>query len=213
YYEILGIEKAATAQDIKKAYRRLALQWHPDKNPDKKKEAEKKFKLIAEAYEVLSDTKKRGVYDRYGKSGVLNEPSFEDDFNQGYSRPGHFHFHFRSAEDIFKDFFGTDNPFEDFIMGKIFVVFGYFIVGPSREMNGSMFENSFVGFPRHSNMFTSFSSTNFGGPTIGGNFRSTSTSTKFVNGKKVTTKKVVENGQETVTVEEDGRVTSRTVNG
>ncbi|KAK6166908.1 hypothetical protein SNE40_023510 [Patella caerulea] len=273
YYEILGVLKSATGQEIKKAYRRLALQWHPDKNPEKKVEAEKKFKQIAEAYEVLSDAKKRDVYDRYGKSGVLNEPSFDDDF-RNMGRAGHFHFSFRSPEDVFKDFFGTDDPFGDFFLG------------PNRQMNGSMFENSFIGFPSagrtsfqssffdmdpfgssghrrhrhrraepmqqhrradraplhhhhpflgfprvhfgfgHSSIFddpfmdmpqasgfTSFSSTNFGGPTMGGNFKSTSTSTKYVNGKKVTTRKVVENGQETVTVEEDGRITSRTVNG
>lgn len=55
YYEVLEVTKTATAVDVKKAYRKLALKWHPDKNPDKKEEAEKKFKEISEAYEVLSD--------------------------------------------------------------------------------------------------------------------------------------------------------------
>ncbi|GFO36347.1 Dnaj homolog subfamily b member 6, partial [Plakobranchus ocellatus] len=55
YYDVLGIEKAASEQDIKKAYRRLALKWHPDKNPDHKEEAKKKFQEISEAYDVLSD--------------------------------------------------------------------------------------------------------------------------------------------------------------
>ncbi|XP_055959298.1 dnaJ homolog subfamily B member 6 isoform X4 [Patella vulgata] len=200
YYEILGVIKTATGQEIKKAYRRLALQWHPDKNPEKKVEAEKKFKQIAEAYEVLSDAKKRDVYDRYGKSGVLNEPSFDDDF-RNMGRAGHFHFSFRSPEDVFKDFFGTDDPFGEFFLGF-----------PSAGRTS--FQSSFFDMdPFGGSGFTSFSSTNFGGPTMGGNFKSTSTSTKFVNGKKVTTRKVVENGQETVTVEEDGRITSRTVNG
>ena len=56
YYEILGISKGAILVDIKKAYRQLALKWHPDKNPDKKEEAENRFKEISEAYEVLSDS-------------------------------------------------------------------------------------------------------------------------------------------------------------
>jgi DnaJ-class molecular chaperone len=65
YYKILGVSKTATADEIKKAYRKLALKFHPDKNPDNK-EAEAKFKKISEAYAVLSDQKKRQEYDTYG---------------------------------------------------------------------------------------------------------------------------------------------------
>lgn len=68
YYKTLGIQKGATDEDIKKAYRKLALKFHPDKN--KAAGAEEKFKEIAEAYEVLSDKKKRDVYDRYGEDGL-----------------------------------------------------------------------------------------------------------------------------------------------
>lgn len=67
YYKTLGISKGATEEDIKKAYRKQALKWHPDKN--KSAAAEEKFKEIAEAYEVLSDPKKREVYDQYGEEG------------------------------------------------------------------------------------------------------------------------------------------------
>ena len=65
YYEVLGVEKTATADEIKKAYRKLAKKYHPDANSDNKEEAEKKFKEIAEAYEVLSDDTKRKQYDNF----------------------------------------------------------------------------------------------------------------------------------------------------
>jgi hypothetical protein len=68
-YSVLGVPKTATTRDIKKAYRREALKWHPDKNPDKKEEATKRFNSIAEAYAILSDEKKREDYDRGGQSG------------------------------------------------------------------------------------------------------------------------------------------------
>lgn len=69
YYDVLEVPKTATADEVKKAYRKKALKFHPDKNPNDK-EAEKRFKEISEAYEVLSDDKKRQMYDRYGKEGV-----------------------------------------------------------------------------------------------------------------------------------------------
>ena len=68
FYAILGVEKNASEDDIKKAYRRMALRFHPDKN--KEPDAEEKFKEIAEAYEVLSDADKRAAYDRYGEEGL-----------------------------------------------------------------------------------------------------------------------------------------------
>jgi len=69
YYEVLGVDKSATEIEIKKAYRKMALKYHPDKNPDNK-EAEEKFKEAAEAYEILSDSQKRQRYDQYGHAGV-----------------------------------------------------------------------------------------------------------------------------------------------
>ncbi|CAE8618318.1 unnamed protein product [Polarella glacialis] len=70
YYAILGASRDAKQDDIKKAYRKSALKWHPDKNQDKKEEAEEKFKEIAEAFDVLSDPDKRAIYDQYGEEGL-----------------------------------------------------------------------------------------------------------------------------------------------
>lgn len=70
YYKILGVDRNATADDIKRAYRKQARQWHPDKHPNNKDAAEEKFKEIAEAYDVLSDVQKREIYNKYGE-GML----------------------------------------------------------------------------------------------------------------------------------------------
>jgi molecular chaperone DnaJ len=103
YYEILGVGKTATQEEIKKAYRKVAIQFHPDKNQGDK-EAEEKFKEAAEAYEVLSDTDKRAHYDRYG-----------------HARPGsQYGGHNMNMEDIFSQFgdiFGGGSPFESFFGG------------------------------------------------------------------------------------------------
>ncbi|XP_048754678.2 dnaJ homolog subfamily B member 6-like isoform X6 [Ostrea edulis] len=196
YYQVLSIKRDASEVDIKKAYRKLALKWHPDKNPDQKEEAERKFKEISEAYEVLSDKEKREIYDKYGKDGLTGEGGGGyNDFNMGGGFTGFHPFHFRNPDDVFKEFFGGRDPFASF--------FG-FTRPPMNVFGSDIFGDS---------GFTNFSSTSFSGPRGGGNFRSTSTSTKYVNGKKVITKKVVENGKETVTVTEDGKVVSHLVNG
>jgi molecular chaperone DnaJ len=81
YYEILGVKKNATLEEIKKAYRELALRYHPDRVPhEQKKEAEEKFKEISEAYAVLSDSQKRALYDQYGHSGIDQRYAYEDIF-------------------------------------------------------------------------------------------------------------------------------------
>jgi len=79
YYSVLGVERNDDAKKIKKAYRKLAQKYHPDKNPDNK-EAEEKFKQITEAYAVLSDTEKRQQYDQYGADGFHQRFSQEDIF-------------------------------------------------------------------------------------------------------------------------------------
>src|SRR3982751_2060627 len=98
YYEILGVSKGASADEIKKSYRKVAMQFHPDRNPGDKS-AEEKFKEAAEAYEILSDQDKRAQYDRYGHAGVSSN-------GRGGVHPGGM-----NMEDIFSQFgdiFGED---------------------------------------------------------------------------------------------------------
>ncbi|MDO5530646.1 molecular chaperone DnaJ [Sutterella sp.] len=99
YYEVLGVERGASQDDIKKAYRRLAMKYHPDRNPGDKA-AEEKFKQIGEAYAVLSDEQKRAAYDRFGKAGV--DPNGQGGFG-GFGNQGDFQSAFG---DIFADLFG-----------------------------------------------------------------------------------------------------------
>lgn len=96
FYKILGVDQNAAAEDIKKAYRKLAMKYHPDKRPGDK-EAEEKFKAATEAYEVLGDLEKRKIYDRYGIAGLKDS---------GYSGPGNFEDIFSNFGDIFGELFG-----------------------------------------------------------------------------------------------------------
>ena len=70
YYEVLSVSRTAAQEEIKSAYRKAALKWHPDRNPEQKETAETKFREATEAYSVLSDGQKRAAYDRYGHAGV-----------------------------------------------------------------------------------------------------------------------------------------------
>ena len=74
YYKLLGVPRTASERQIKKAFRKLSVKWHPDKNQDKKEKAEAKFKEIGEAYDVLSDKNKRAIYDQYGEAGLKGGP-------------------------------------------------------------------------------------------------------------------------------------------
>ncbi|XP_028131070.1 dnaJ homolog subfamily B member 6-like [Diabrotica virgifera virgifera] len=226
YYKILKVSKNASTEEIKKAYKKLALKWHPDKNPDNKEEATKKFREISEAYEVLSDSKKRRTYDNYGTINPerTSTPSFGNLFD--FERNG-FSFTFRDPEEVFREFFGS----------SIFDFFGEGFLShrsknrsgfnrnnhPSSSTGMSLFSPMGGGFldgflsepgenfgTAFSSMESSFSS---GNSPNGSYMKKVSTSTKIVNGKKVTTTKVVENGQETVMKYENDVLRSKIING
>jgi len=113
YYEILGVNRDASKSDIKKAYRKLALKYHPDKN--KSEDAEERFKEISEAYAVLYDDEKRQMYDQYGHAGIDQQFTQEDifrgaDFGDIFRGMG-FDFGFGGMEDIFERFFGHRSGF------------------------------------------------------------------------------------------------------
>lgn len=220
YYDILELPRNSSTADIKKSYRKLALKWHPDKNPDRKEEAERRFKEISEAYEVLSDEKKRRYYDQYGKDAPMYGGQDQFGANDFYDIPG-FSFSFRDPEDVFREFFGCD-PFADLFggpsgrngqgaMNRRGDVFGF----PGFGFGFGGMHDAFSG-PAFNQGFTSFSSSTFSFGGQGGNrpgVRKTTVSSRIVNGKKIETRTTMDNGVETVTVIEDGVVKSKTVNG
>src|SRR5688500_3918467 len=103
YYELLGLQKGASAEDLKKAYRKLAMQHHPDRNPGDKA-AEQKFKEVSEAYDVLKDEQKRAAYDRFGHAAFENGGGGAGPFGGGAGMGG--------FADIFDEMFG------DFMGGR-----------------------------------------------------------------------------------------------
>src|SRR5581483_5920324 len=102
YYEVLGVNRQAETEEIKKSYRKLALKYHPDRNPNDKA-AEEKFKELSEAYEVLNDPQTRAAYDQYGHAAF-------DARSRGRSG-------FHDPADIFRDVFGAGSIFEDLFGG------------------------------------------------------------------------------------------------
>ncbi|KAF8822116.1 DnaJ domain-containing protein [Cardiosporidium cionae] len=211
FYAVLELPRTATSSDITKAYRKLAMKWHPDKNANRKEEATEKFKSIAEAYEVLSDSKKKEFYDRHGfLPGDTTQPTYSEDQS-------------RHAFDIFEEFFKRDPILQGF--------FGRGFSGSRRSGRSSVFDSFFDDDTFGDDMFgrarmggmrgmggiggmggMGFSDSSFGGnssffssvSSSGGVGKSVSTSTRTVNGRTVTT-------TEEVIRHPDGRVESRTV--
>src|SRR5205814_1328401 len=101
FYELLGVAKTATPDEIRSAYRKAALKYHPDRNPGDK-EAEQKFKAVSEAYDALSDEKKRALYDQYGREGLRGQAT------RDYQSAS-----FQDIFEAFGDILGGDSPFGD----------------------------------------------------------------------------------------------------
>lgn len=223
YYEVLGVSQDADLNTIKKSYRTLAMKWHPDKNPNNKAEATEKFKEISEAYEVLSDPKRRRKYDLYGSSESYGVDG-SDEFSSF-----HKNFGYNDAQRIFEMFFGDSSPFgSDSFFGDI-MGSSFMNRRSDRSTHSSNPFDNFFG----SSFNVSFDSSSFddfgcdGGGTYftsvqtstssNGKYKnravktSTSKTTSVINGKRITrieTVKTMPNGtvQRTVTEkEEDGR--------
>ncbi|XP_077176901.1 dnaJ homolog subfamily B member 2-like [Paroedura picta] len=201
YYQVLGIPQIASSDDIKKAYRKNALKWHPDKNPGNKEYAEKRFKEIAEAYEVLSDNYKRDLYDLYGIEGLIGASTGTDHYPSTGGTPD-FMFTFRDADEVFREVFGEQDPFKEFF--DDFSPFRNQDDGMSQLIMPGGVTYSYCSYtsPAQTDFYTTFGP----GAEMGIGFRSISTTTKYINGKRITTRRILENGQETVEIDADGEL-------
>jgi hypothetical protein len=134
YYKNLGLNKGASDSEIKSAYRKLALKYHPDKNKDDSEKAAENFKKVSEAYDCLSDKNKREIYDTYGKRGLEGGSCGSGGFGGA---------HFVNAEEIFRQFFGAHGAGSDDFGG-----FGGFGGSSSFQFGGDPFSGGFGGHHR-----------------------------------------------------------------
>ena len=144
YYSILGVSRNATDEELKKAYRKLALKWHPDRNKDNKKEAEEKFKDISQAYEILSDKEKRKIYDQFGEEGLQSGMDPNGGGMGGMGGMGGFSY---DPRDLFSQFFGTSDAQQAFNQYGGDESFGGMPRGVHFSFGGSPGMGGFSGFP------------------------------------------------------------------
>ncbi|XP_003767380.1 dnaJ homolog subfamily B member 6-like [Antechinus flavipes] len=213
YYKVLGVPRDASSADIKKAYHQLALQVHPDKNPENREAAEKKFKQVAEAYEVLSDARKRDDYDSARGSFIRREENGDTSRESGRFEED---LMFQRPHSVFQDIFEEDYSGENFS--------GDFL-SPNRVSSAGGRRRARARGRYHTSLFdvapilgTGFSTfvTLSSGRSAGsawsfipfvnnsmGNFRLVTTCSQIVNGRRIVTKKIFENGRERIEVEEE----------
>eukprot|EP00729_Bicosta_minor_P017027 gene17027-19938_t len=224
YYDVLMVPRTATDAQIKKAYRKQALKWHPDKNPDNPEVAAEQFKKVSVAYEVLSDPKKRGVYDRFGKAGLEGGGGGGGGRGGGGGVPTGFEFFdsaaFMDPFELFAKMFQDEHfaqhthnvhrSASDGGGGAGASLFGGLGGDPFAAMMGGGMMAGFPpmggmgGFPPMGGMggfppmggggSSSFSSTSSNGFGGGGSFSSSSSSSVVRDGKVITTKTTNSNG-------------------
>eukprot|EP00611_Tribonema_gayanum_P010442 TRINITY_DN2046_c0_g1_i1.p1 TRINITY_DN2046_c0_g1~~TRINITY_DN2046_c0_g1_i1.p1 ORF type:complete len:400 (-),score=92.01 TRINITY_DN2046_c0_g1_i1:231-1337(-) len=164
FYKVLDVSRDASEADIKKAYRKAALKWHPDKNPDNKEEAQTKFQEVGQAFEVLSDPEKRKLYDQFGEAainpGAADENGAPGAGFSGFGRGGDMggmpagtHFTHSDPSKIFEQFFGTADPGEAGSRGFDFMGMGGMPQGVRMHMGGPGGASA-GGFPFGGSMFS-----------------------------------------------------------
>jgi curved DNA-binding protein CbpA len=189
YYKVLGVKREASDAELAKAYKKLALKHHPDKNPDRKDQAEEEFKKLTEAYDVLRCPEKRKLYDRFGKAGPNGQTSQSNgaEFSgSGFGGAGQSSMSREEAEDIFRNIFAGGGPFarsED--MGEGGMNFVFQSMGPgngaddmfcgfSNLIDGSSSFSTFPGMSSRAGYSGTSGRRMFGGrrPNVGGRSRS-----------------------------------------
>ncbi|XP_009067599.1 PREDICTED: LOW QUALITY PROTEIN: dnaJ homolog subfamily B member 8 [Acanthisitta chloris] len=202
YYKVLRLKKNASQNDINKSYHKIAQKWHPDKNPSNKKEAEKKFKEIVEAYNVLSDPQKQSLYDGSVQESSVHRERDAMGYNGFFDSCHVFH----NQEQVF----GRVDPFAYDSWNRRINDENW----PSgRGGSSSLFSTFRESFMPWNSFCPSEQFTFFAGNTAGPyHVRTVLTTTEVINGKMITTQKIIENGQEQKEVEEDGQLKSVIIN-
>ncbi|XP_020844356.1 dnaJ homolog subfamily B member 6 [Phascolarctos cinereus] len=212
YYKILGVPQNASPADIKKAYHQLALQVHPDKNPENREAAEKKFKQVAEAYEVLSDARKRDDYDSSRDSYIGREDKGDDSRETSRLEED---LMFQRPYGVFHNIYDGDNFFSgDFLSSTHMSSIGGWRRPQARgRYHTSLFDvapvlgtgfSTFVTLSSGRNAGSTWSFIPFMGSSSMGTFRLVTTCSQIVNGRRFVTKKIFQNGRELIEVEERG---------